>query len=445
MTLSAVSTGAEDPTPTVQRRDRRPMREWAVVEIRDDGTLGRTEVVSATGAPDAAMLVEAAGIDDLARQDLPADLKTRLALVQAAGGHLHEAHRTLIEALNQTSDHPQLENCLGPLALIEAFQGQLCRATTRADEVLGTSGTRPAGLMHAHLAKAWIHLERAEFAESERDLELVASIRLGLPGPWLETARVLAEAKLLMATAQPDAAVGVLAVGVDTTAISPASGWISGVMDAARADALLASGEPQRALAVVTPLPRHAPVEASVAAAAARRGIGDARGASAVLGAVASALDASPLALQIRARILEARLADEMGDHQRSWFLIDRTLRAAAAEQLRTPLRDDWRWLRAFLDREPHLMHRHRAFIVGHDTMGVPRSPQTSTLLGATLTHRECEVLELLAQLYSTAEIARTLYVSVNTVKTHVKGIFGKLCVNRRADAVRKGRALGLC
>jgi LuxR family maltose regulon positive regulatory protein len=35
--------------------------------------------------------------------------------------------------------------------------------------------------------------------------------------------------------------------------------------------------------------------------------------------------------------------------------------------------------------------------------------------------------------------------VSTNTVKTHLKGIFGKLGVNRRVDAVRHGRTLGLC
>lgn len=90
-------------------------------------------------------------------------------------------------------------------------------------------------------------------------------------------------------------------------------------------------------------------------------------------------------------------------------------------------------------------MHRHRTFVNGLDSLRAPRSQQTSALPGATLTQRECEVLELLAQMYSTEEIAQALYVSANTVKTHVKGIFSKLCVNRRVDAVRQGRAMGLC
>ena len=65
--------------------------------------------------------------------------------------------------------------------------------------------------------------------------------------------------------------------------------------------------------------------------------------------------------------------------------------------------------------------------------------------LVAPLTEREDKILDLLAQMYSTDEIAASLYVSSNTVKTHVKGIFGELCVHRRVDAVRRGRQLGLC
>lgn len=424
--------------------NRSPLREWAVVEIRGDGSLGHAEVVRAAEAPhpEALSTTDGSGADI---RELSADLAARLGLLQAAGGHLHQAHRTLVKALSLTTESPQLENCLGPLALIEAFQGNLGRACTRADEALGTSTTDSVGTAHAHLAKAWIHLERTELDECERCLERVENTPAHDSGPWLETARVLAAARLLIATSRPDAAVGLLAGGVDTAEIAPASGWISGVMDAVRAEALLAAGEPRRALAAVTPLPDPAIVEASVAAAAARRDIGDARGASAVLRAVTGPLESSPLALQIRAWILESHLADDAGDHERSWLLIDRALRSAAAEQLRTPLRDDWRWLRAYLDREPHLMHRYRAFIVSLERSGAPRSPRSGGQLGAALTARECEVLELLAQMYSTEEIARTLYVSSNTIKTHVKGIFGKLCVNRRADAVRSGRALGLC
>jgi DNA-binding NarL/FixJ family response regulator len=52
------------------------------------------------------------------------------------------------------------------------------------------------------------------------------------------------------------------------------------------------------------------------------------------------------------------------------------------------------------------------------------------------LTAREVEVLELMAQQHSNAQIAEKLYVSENTVKTHVSNILAKLGCNDRAAAV---------
>jgi LuxR family transcriptional regulator, maltose regulon positive regulatory protein len=60
------------------------------------------------------------------------------------------------------------------------------------------------------------------------------------------------------------------------------------------------------------------------------------------------------------------------------------------------------------------------------------------------LTSRETEVLAHLSELLSTEEIAAAMYVSVNTVRTHIRGILRKLSVSRRTDAVRRGWALGL-
>jgi LuxR family maltose regulon positive regulatory protein len=61
------------------------------------------------------------------------------------------------------------------------------------------------------------------------------------------------------------------------------------------------------------------------------------------------------------------------------------------------------------------------------------------------LSARETDVLKLLAQLWTNEEIAADLFLSMNTVKTHIRSVFQKLSVSRRADAVRRGRALGLC
>lgn len=53
-----------------------------------------------------------------------------------------------------------------------------------------------------------------------------------------------------------------------------------------------------------------------------------------------------------------------------------------------------------------------------------------------TLTPREGVLLSLLAQGHSNAALARRLAISVNTVKYHLRGVFDKLAVNSRAQAI---------
>ena len=60
------------------------------------------------------------------------------------------------------------------------------------------------------------------------------------------------------------------------------------------------------------------------------------------------------------------------------------------------------------------------------------------------LSHRELQVLRLLDSERTGPEIARELYVTVNTLRTHTKRIFTKLDVTTRAAAVRRARERGL-
>jgi LuxR family maltose regulon positive regulatory protein len=62
----------------------------------------------------------------------------------------------------------------------------------------------------------------------------------------------------------------------------------------------------------------------------------------------------------------------------------------------------------------------------------------------AVLSERELHVLRLLATELSGPEIARELYVSLNTMRTHTKHIFLKLDVTSRPAAVRRAESLGL-
>ncbi len=64
--------------------------------------------------------------------------------------------------------------------------------------------------------------------------------------------------------------------------------------------------------------------------------------------------------------------------------------------------------------------------------------------VGEELTPKELEVLRLLATRLSRREIGARLYVSLNTVKTHQRALYRKLCVEHRGAAVSRARELGL-
>jgi DNA-binding NarL/FixJ family response regulator len=80
---------------------------------------------------------------------------------------------------------------------------------------------------------------------------------------------------------------------------------------------------------------------------------------------------------------------------------------------------------------------------------GVPgtatrRAAVSTTPLAQPLTERESEVLAELALGGSYQDVALALYITENTVKTHVSALYRKLGVERRADALRRARELDL-
>lgn len=70
---------------------------------------------------------------------------------------------------------------------------------------------------------------------------------------------------------------------------------------------------------------------------------------------------------------------------------------------------------------------------------GMPKFPSDRGL-----SSREVEVLNCLAQGLTTSEIAAELFISDNTVKTHIRHIFEKVEASNRAEAVSKAAQLGL-
>jgi DNA-binding NarL/FixJ family response regulator len=77
--------------------------------------------------------------------------------------------------------------------------------------------------------------------------------------------------------------------------------------------------------------------------------------------------------------------------------------------------------------------------------MTVPRGRHQGTIANpAGLTPRQAEVLELLREGLTNAEIAERLYVSNRTAEHHVAAVLTKLGVSSRHDAVRRSAELGL-
>jgi LuxR family maltose regulon positive regulatory protein len=79
-----------------------------------------------------------------------------------------------------------------------------------------------------------------------------------------------------------------------------------------------------------------------------------------------------------------------------------------------------------------------------HLLAGPARPIYPSTLVVVDLTKREHQLLEALAHTGSRDEIARELYLSVNTVKTHLASVYRKLSATSHGEALAKARQLGL-
>ena len=70
--------------------------------------------------------------------------------------------------------------------------------------------------------------------------------------------------------------------------------------------------------------------------------------------------------------------------------------------------------------------------------------PITSQRDRRTLSKREVEVLQFVAEGFHNDEIGRRLFISPKTVKTHLQNIYEKLHVNSRTEAAIKAKETGL-
>ncbi|HEX2181668.1 MAG TPA: response regulator transcription factor [Rubrobacteraceae bacterium] len=89
-------------------------------------------------------------------------------------------------------------------------------------------------------------------------------------------------------------------------------------------------------------------------------------------------------------------------------------------------------------DREPP------SVLAEPESEGAPPRPSEPRRLDDPLSERELEVLSLLASGRTNSEIARDLFISVGTVKSHTGNIYRKLDAKNRAEAVSRAGDLNL-
>ena len=149
---------------------------------------------------------------------------------------------------------------------------------------------------------------------------------------------------------------------------------------------------------------------------------------------------------EVQAFLLQAIAGDALGDAGAARRALEQALDRAAPEGLLFPF---------LYDPEPGLLDRHRRGGTAHagliaEILNVlagqkPGPPPTGPQhLREPLSHAEARVLRYLPTKLSVPEIAGELYLSVNTVKTHMRHLYDKLGVHRRHEAVEQARALGL-
>ena len=167
--------------------------------------------------------------------------------------------------------------------------------------------------------------------------------------------------------------------------------------------------------------------------------------------ALAPVLDGSadvwnPRVEMVQACLLEAIARDALGDAGAAELALERALDLAEPDGVLVPF---------LLHPAPELLEHHSRHRTTHASLigeilnlqagRNPVSPRGEPeRLREPLSDSETRVLRYLPTNLSNREIADELYVSVNTVKAHIRHLYAKLDCHRRGEAVDRARALGL-
>ncbi len=336
--------------------------------------------------------------------------------------------------------------CNGHLALIEALRGRLSRAAELASAAIspagGSQARQPAP--SAAVALALVHLERNELDASRSRLQETDAALRADPDRLIGAVACLVAARGALARVNGPAAADLIQRGRDSWAPPP---WLDHLLTVAEAQASTAAGDIQAALDAARRAAAGSGLDAAVARARAFLAAGNLHAARQALPAGADAATGET-ADRLEAYLTDALISYRSHDPAPGRRSLERALRLAEPERRRLPLAMNQTWIQPALHYRPDLARVYRGLLQpGAGRREVPVHPASSRLdpvIVEQLSDREREVLRFAASMLSTEEIAASMYLSVNTVKTHFKSIFRKLGATRRGEAVRRAKKLGL-
>ncbi|MER7604494.1 LuxR C-terminal-related transcriptional regulator [Nocardioides sp. NPDC127503] len=341
-----------------------------------------------------------------------------------------------------------LVECLGYQALIACHRGKLSRASKLgaraidAAERIGVTADRSAA---ARVALGWVEMERYDLRLAADHVQSVERLDLPLRDPVPPAFLAMVRARLQMAHGDRLGALN----GLEQAAagIMDEHGWLGRQLRIELAHVRVAAGEPVP-VAQVEGLGDEP--EAALVVGLAQLQLGDPNAAA--MSTVLSKRAAVPI--QVSGWLVECARRLHDGPSVRARAALERALTLASQERVRRPFHEAPSMVRQLLMRDQQLSAEHqwlfeismgpsrRLSVQKPALAAVAASP--SELVVEELTEKEQEVLGHLADLLTTEEIASVMYISVNTIRTHVRNILRKLGVTRRNDAVRRARELRL-
>jgi LuxR family maltose regulon positive regulatory protein len=448
----AAALGAADGLLGHLPADQEPVCQLAAGIIRLTAAL-RTGDLAAAAAAAASAEPALSQIPDekLARHpDVGGRVLSGRGAVELWSGHLDEASSLLDAAVAAAtvSGRPEPADCIAHLALAEAWRGRLRRAAELADRAAALAACgRPPGHDQdpaALIARAWVHLERNELREARRCVKQADTALDRSPDELIAAAAYLVAAGGALAEGRASVAMQIVTRARSGRPIPP---WLDRQLSVIESRVCAATGDIQAALAAAGRAGSEDSPEAAVALAHAWAAAGDSDTATRALAPVLAAR-AVPDRVRLYAWLVDARLGYTSGDRAHGHRSLAAALRLAEPEQLRLPFVLERSWISPVLRQNPDLTEAHRRLLPDPGHTRLPATPtgpdQARALPAEPLSDREREVLRHISGMLSTAEVASEMYISVNTVKTHLRTIYRKLAASHRGEAVRRARQLEL-